>query len=152
MFNAKDPVKVTSHITKWCVQDSVEHKCWGHMLGTQRYRCIITENISNENFLKSFYYSTWKCKQISYNNILIVLRSYCNSLSHLCNIRCKNKDVLSVICGCRSRYWLFVMAILRLKFPHVLVRILQVVVAHFFQDLLQVHLINKENIITMSLE
>jgi hypothetical protein len=44
------------------------------------------------------------------------------------------------------------MAIFRLKFPHVLVRILQVVVAHFFQDLLQVHLINKENIITISLE
>jgi hypothetical protein len=44
--------------------------------------------------------------------------------------------MLSVICGCRSWYWLLVMTIFRLKFPHVLVRILQVVVAHFFQDLL----------------
>jgi hypothetical protein len=52
-------------------------------------------------------------------------------------------ETLSVVCGCGSWWLLLVVAILGLEFPHVLMRILQVVVAHFFQDLLQVHLTNK---------
>jgi hypothetical protein len=58
-------------------------------------------------------------------------------------------ETLSVVCGCGRWRLLLVVAILRLQFPHVLVRILQVVVAYFFQDLLQVHLTNKANLVTV---
>jgi hypothetical protein len=55
----------------------------------------------------------------------------------------RSEATLSVVCGRGSWYLLLVVTILGLKFPHVLVRILQVVIAYFFQDLLQVHLTNK---------
>jgi hypothetical protein len=63
------------------------------------------------------------------------------------NKQCRDEETLSVVCGCRSWHLFLVVAILWLKLPHVLVGILQVVVAHFLQDLLQVHLTNKANFV-----
>jgi len=53
--------------------------------------------------------------------------------------------IQSSICGCRSQCLFLVVTILRFQFPHILVRILQIVVAYFLQDFLQVHL-EKKNV------
>lgn len=99
------------------------------------FQKIVTLMLSDH----SLYYN-----KICNKSVRITLWFPSSYYNYMLNTQCRYEETLSVVCGGRSWYLILVVAILRLKFPHVLVRVLQVVVAHFFQDLLQIHLTPKQ--------